>query len=683
MDKPQAKDPSRRAEADRIEKLKKEIDRIRYAYHVLDKPVVSEAVKDSLQHELAKLEEQFPELVTPDSPTQRVAGKPLEKFAKVIHRTPMLSLNDAFDFDEVKAWGERIKKLEPAGKFDYFAELKMDGLAVALEYENGIFMRGSTRGDGVTGEDITQNLKTIEAIPLRLNVDGRKLKVAKVEVRGEVFMSKKALEKLNLEQTKKGLKTFANTRNAAAGTLRQLDPRVTASRKLDCFIYDLATDLGQKTHQEAHQKVKELGFKVNPKNQPGQNLEEVEKYHQKWAKEKEKLPYGTDGIVVVVNNLGLFQRLGVVGKAPRGMLAYKFAPAQATTEVLDIKVQVGRTGTLTPVAHLKPVSVQGVTISRATLHNEDEIRKKDIRIGDTVVVQRAGDVIPEVTSVLKNLRPKNAASPAGEFHFPRTCPLCGSKVVRISGEAAHKCTNKKCFAVQRRGLYHFAGKGAFDIEGLGPKILNKFIEEGLIKDGADLFTLKEGDIAPLERFAEKSAQNIISSIQSKKKIALSRFIYALGILQVGEETAVDLAREFGTLDKLTSAGLENIQKIPDIGPVVSQSVYDYFQDKEHGRLLARLLKAGVKIESEIYKKSDKLEGQIFVLTGGLESITREEAKDKIRMLGGEASESVSKKTTFVVAGKEPGDKLDKARKLGVRIINEEKFLRLLEKGGKG
>lgn len=661
---------------ERIEKLRKEINRIRYFYHVLDKQIVSDAVKDSLQHELAQLEEQFPDLITPDSPTQRVAGKPLAKFAKVTHRTQMLSLQDAFSFEEMRAWEDRIAKLISGQKLDYYVELKMDGLAVALEYKDGVFVRGSTRGDGITGEDVTQNLKTIEAIPLKLE---KPIK-GYLEVRGEVFMTKKALEELNKQQIKKKLPAFANTRNAAAGSIRQLDPKIVASRQLDVYIYDLVTDLGQKTHQEAHQKAKELGFKVNLNNQHCGNLKEVEEYHQKWAKQREKLPYGTDGIVIVVNNLTILQNLGVVGKAPRGMIAYKFAPTQATTMVLDITVQVGRTGTLTPVAHLKPVQVQGATISRATLHNEDEIRKKDIRIGDTVVIQRAGDVIPEVVEPIKNLRPKNAKV----FHFPKKCPFCGSKVARVLGEAAHKCTNKNCFAIQRRGLYHFVGQGAFDIEGLGPKILNKFIEEGLIKDAADLFTLKEGDIEPLERFAEKSAQNIVSSIQSHikpKKIPLSKFIYALGILHVGEETAVDLAKEFGSLDRLMKVNLDEIQKVPDIGPVVAKSVYDYFQDTktpEKRKFILKLLKVGVKVEGEAkFVKSNKLKGQIFVLTGGLESITREEAKEKIRMLGGEASESVSRKTSFVVVGSEPGEKLEEARKLGIKTIGEKEFRKIL------
>jgi len=531
----------------RIKKLRELIEKYRYAYHVLDKSLVSDAVNDSLKHELQELENQYPDLVTPDSPTQRVGGKPLEKFEKVIHERPMLSLTDAFSFDELKEWETRNSKITPL-RWNYFAELKIDGLAVSLIYENGIFVRGATRGDGRVGEDVTQNLKTIEAIPLRLNskfeirnskqIQNPKFKLPKrIEVRGEAFMSIKTFEEINQEQEKKGQPKFANPRNAAAGSIRQLDPKITASRKLSFYAYDLVTDLGQKTHQEAHEIMKLLGFPTNPHNQYCKNLDEVEKYHQKWATERQKLPYWTDGIVVVVNDLEILKKLGVVGKAPRGMIAYKFPPEEATTIVEDITVQVGRTGALTPVAVLKPVLVAGSTISRATLHNEDEIKRKDIRIGDTVVVRKAGDVIPEVASVLKDMRTGREK----QFKMPKKCPVCGGPVIRPAGEAIARCINKNCFAQNFRRYQHFISKPAFDIAGVGPKILAKFIDEGLIKDPADLFTLKEGDIAPLERFAEKSARNIVESIQSHKKVSLGRFIYALGIRNVGEETAYDIA----------------------------------------------------------------------------------------------------------------------------------------------
>jgi DNA ligase (NAD+) len=572
----------------------------------------------------------------------------------------------------------------------YFCELKMDGLAVTLIYEDGIFKQGATRGDGHIGEDVTQNLKTIEAIPLRLKVGevkSQKLNVKRIEVRGEVFMTKKALEELNREQKKKGLSVFANPRNAAAGAIRQLDPKITASRQLDFYAYEMVTDLGQKTHQEVHEIMKKLGLKVNPENKLCKDLKDVEDYHQKWAKEREKLLYETDGVVVVINNLKIFQKLGVVGKAPRAMVAYKFAPEQAETVVEDIHVQVGRTGILTPVAWLKPVNIRGVTISRATLHNEDEIKKKDVRIGDTVVVQRLGDVIPGVSGVLKDMR----TGKEKEFHFPKTCPLCGGKTQRKEGEAAWRCLNKNCYAIQRRGMQHFISKAAFDIVGVGPKILDKFIDEGLIKDAADLFTLTEGDIVPLERFAEKSAQNIVATIREHKKTTLARFIYALGIGNVGEETAHDIANIVNLkvkseklkdiLEALKNMKLEEWQEIKDVGPVVAKSIYQFFKDKKNLDLIEKLFKVGVKISEPTFAKAtagkQKLAGKIFVFTGGLETLTRDEAKDKVRQLGGDVSESVSKETDFVVVGSEPGSKYDNAKRLNIKIISEQEFLKLI------
>jgi len=573
----------------------------------------------------------------------------------------------------------------------YFCELKMDGLAVALIYEDGIFKKGATRGDGHIGEDVTQNLKTIEAIPLRLAGEAK----GTIEVRGEAFMNKKTLEKINQEQKKKGLSVFANPRNAAAGAIRQLDPKITASRQLDFYAYEMVTDLGQKTHQEVHEIMKKLGLKVNPENKLCQDLKEVEAYHQKWAKEKEKLPYETDGVVVVTNDLEIFQKLGVVGKAPRAMVAYKFAPEQAETVVEDIKVQVGRTGILTPVAWLKPVNVYGVTVSRATLHNEDEIKKKDIKINDTVIVQRAGDVIPEVVGVLKDMR----TGKEKEFHFPAKCPLCGGKTERKEGEAAWRCLNKNCYAIQRRGMQHFISKAAFDIVGVGPKILDKFIDEGLIKDAADLFTLTEGDIVPLERFAEKSAQNIVATIREHKKTTLARFIYALGIGNVGEETAYDIADVVNSklktqmskevIEVLKNMKLEEWQEIKDVGPVVAKSIYQFFKDKKNLDLIEKLFKVGVEIESQKYSpkrrnskefpniKNQKLTGKIFVFTGGLETLTRDEAKDKVRQLGGDVSESVSQETDFVVVGSEPGSKYDNAKQLKIKILSEKEFLKLI------
>lgn len=668
----------------RIEKLKELIEKYRYSYHVLDKSLVSDEVNDSLKHELQEIETKYPDLVTSDSPSQRVGGKPLDKFQKITHEVPMLSLVDAFNIDEVRAWEERNEKIV-SDRYDYFAEIKIDGLAVALTYENGEFVRGATRGDGKVGEDVTQNLKTIEAIPLKVTSD--KLQVNKFEVRGEVYMPKKVFEELNHKYQKEGKALLANPRNAAAGSIRQLDPKISAERKLSFIAWDLL-GVGAKTHAthaESHQILSELGFKTIKENQHCKNIEEIEKFKKHIEKEREKLPFQIDGTVILVNDNRLRDNLGVVGKAPRGMIAYKFAPEEATTVVEDIIVQVGRMGTLTPVAVLKPILVAGSIVSRATLHNEDEIRKKDIRIKDTVIVHKAGDVIPEVEKVIKELRPRNTK----EFHFPKVCPVCGGKVVRESGKAAYRCLNKKCFVVQRRQLEHFVGRPSFDMAGLGPKILNKFIDEGLIKDATDLFALTEGDIEHLERFAEKSAKNIVKSIQNHKEIVLPRFIYALGIPNIGEETARDIADVVNSkheirnpkqiLNLLKSKKLENWQEIEDIGPVVAKSIFDYFHDKKNLHFIERLFKAGVRVTSyKLQVTSNKLQGKIFVFTGGLESLTRDEAKEKVRALGGDASESVSKETSYVVAGTDPGEKYDCAKKLNVKIISEKQFLDLIK-----
>jgi len=665
----------------RIEKLRELIEKYRYAYHVLDKSLVSDEVNDSLKHELQELENQFPDLITPDSPTQRVGGKPLDKFTKVTHDQPMLSLTDAFSFDELKEWETRNQKLEKE-KFDYFGELKMDGLAVSLIYENGIFIQGATRGDGKIGEDVTQNLKTIDAIPLRLSHD------ISCEVRGEVYMPIEVFKKLNIKYQKEGKAVLANPRNAAAGSIRQLDPKISAERKLDFVAWDLI-GVTKKTHQGLHDELKNLGFKVIKENRHCQNLKDVEDFKQEIEKKREKLPFQIDGIVVLINNNKIRESLGVVGKAPRGMIAYKFAPEEATTVIEDIIVQVGRMGTLTPVAVLKPVLVAGSTISRATLHNEDEIRKKDIKIGDTVVIHKAGDVIPEVEKVLKELRPKNAR----EFSFPKTCPVCGGKVLRGEGKAAYRCLNKNCATIQKKSIEHFVGRAAFDIVGLGPKILDKFLEEGLIKDAADLFGLKEAEIEHLERFAEKSAENIVRSIQSHKEIDFPRFIYALGIPNVGEETAYDIAGSINPKSAFRHAFLnpkqitnilksqtkENWEEIADIGPIVAKSVYDYFHNQRNIRFIERLFQAGVKIKfASISNK--KLAGIFFVFTGGLKTISRDDAKKIVRELGGKTSESVSKETDYVVAGSEPGEKYSHARQLNVKIISEKEFSELI--GGK-
>ena len=661
----------------RIEKLRKLIDQYRYEYHVLDKPSVSDAVNDSLKHELQELEDRFPDLITPDSPTQRIGGEPLDKFKKVTHKTRMLSLIDAFSFDELKEWVERDKRTLGMSelKTDFFTELKMDGLAVSLTYKNGNLSVGATRGDGTIGEDVTNNLKTIEAIPLHLRRDSKyygQAKKVELVVRGEIYMSKSAFEKVNREQKKGGGATFANPRNASAGSVRQLNPKITANRELSFVAWSMETYLEQKFHHQEHEIMQDLGFRVIKENKLCHSLNEVEKFKEEIEKKREKLDFQIDGIVVVVDDDRLFDRLGVVGKAPRGQIAYKFAPEQATTIVKNIIVQVGRTGKLTPVAVFKSTLVAGSTISRATLHNEDEMNKKDIRIADTVVIQKAGDVIPEVVSVIKKLRPSNAK----KFVFPKRCPICGSKVVRVPGEAAHRCTNKNCFAKQKRQIQHFVSKGGMDIEGLGPKIIEQLIKEGLIKHEGDLYKITEDDLKPLERFAEKSAENLVESIKNSKKVPLGRFIYALGILNVGEETAYDLASRFGTLEKIESVSLDELEKVQDIGFVVAKSIFNYFRDHRNLEKIKDLIDSGVRIEAQKQIKS-QIKGLTFVITGGLKGYSREGAKQAIRERRGEVHETVTKDTDYVILGSEPGSKYDKAKRLGTKIITEEQFKNLL------
>ncbi len=658
----------------RIRKLKKAIAKYRYEYHVLDKSSISPEALDSLKHELKKLEDEFPDLITSDSPTQRVAGKPLQGFKKVSHRVPMLSLEDVFSREEFLEWVGRIKKLlrlDPAAAGpELFAELKFDGLACSLVYKNGILERAATRGDGKVGEDVTANIRTIEAVPLRLesNIKGE------IEIRGEVIITKKAFEKINHEQKKKGGAIYANPRNLAAGSLRQLDPKITAGRRLDFHAYDMVADLGQKFHSEEHAILKELGFKTDNLALAMSRAEEIFRFKERVERERENLPYGIDGLVVQVDDNKIFQKLGVAGKAPRGSVAFKFSPKEATTRVKNVIVQVGRTGKLTPVAVLEPVEVGGVTISRASLHNEEEIHRLGLKTGDTVVVGRAGDVIPDVRKVLKELRRGREK----EFHMPKKCPVCEHGVKREKGGPLTFCKNKFCSAKHRENIYHFVSKHAFDVDGLGPKIVDVLLDEGLIQDAADIFDLKEGDIQPLERFGEKSAANIVAAVKAKSKISLPRFLIALGILHVGEETAEDLADRFGSLEKLEKAGLAELQNISNVGDVIAKSVYDWFRDPYQKRFLKKLLKR-ITIE-KYHAPSGKLKGKKFVITGTLENLTRDEAKARVRKLGGDASETVSKETDYLVAGSDPGSaKLERAQKLGVKIIDEKEFLKLIGK----
>jgi len=679
----------------RIAKLREEINHHRYLYHVLDRQEISDAALDSLKHELYKLEQQYPDLITPDSPTQRVGGEALAKFKKVTHSVPMLSIEDVFSEEELVDWEAKIKRIVPHTKFEYFGEIKMDGLAISLIYENEILVEGSTRGDGKIGEEITQNLKTIEAIPLRLHKPEQKLvneflkkfgheldhkKFLKklenlnerIEIRGEAFMDKKVFEKINKEQEKKGEKIFANPRNAAAGSIRQLDPKITASRKLDFFGYDLLADFGQTTHEQTHAILRLIGVKDNPLNRHCQDLKEIEAFHDYVYKEREHLHYWTDGVVGVINNLKLFQKLGVVGKTPRGIVAYKFPAQEATTIIEDVKFSVGRTGVLTPVADLKPVLIGGTTVSHATLHNLDEIKRLGVKIGDTVIVEKAGDVIPKVIKVFPKLR----TGKEKEIHTPKKCPICGGPVIRKPGEVGIYCANIDCFAIQERQIDHFVSKAGMDIEGMGPQITEQLINTGLISNAADIYELEKGDLEPLERFGEKSAQNIIEAINKSKNVTLAKFLFALGIRHVGEETAITLANHFGSLEKLAKASLEDLYKVADIGEIVAKSIYEYLRDKKSLKLINDLLKH-VKI-AKVEKAKQILAGKTFVLTGSMESMARDQAKDKIRSLGGDVSSSVSKNTDYVVAGAEPGSKFDRAKKLGVKIINENEFLKLLK-----
>ncbi|MFA6274122.1 MAG: NAD-dependent DNA ligase LigA [Candidatus Paceibacterota bacterium] len=663
----------------RIKKLRNEIARLREAYHIKNSPNVTDDVYDSLNRELRSLIKEFPEFDDLNAPENRIGGKALDKFEKVKHKIRMLSLNDAFSYEELEDWEKRIKKLLPSlrgglgrGEINYFCEVKFDGLAVSLIYEDGKFIRGATRGDGFIGEDITQNLRTIHSIPLSLTRRGAGGEVSKyIEVRGEALMSKKTLENLNKQNIKNNKPIFANARNAAAGSLRQLDPKLSAERKLDFYAWDLISTDEFKTHSEKHKLLKLLGFNVDDNEIICKNLEEVKNFIKKFEKIRPDFAYGTDGIVISMDDLNLQETLGVIGKAPRYVVAFKYPAEKATTIIKEIKIQVGRTGVLTPLAIFEPTLVAGSTVSKATLHNMDQIERLDVRIGDTVVIEKAGDVVPAVVEVLPKLR----TGKEKKFKMPEYCPICGTKIIQKKELVAYFCINPKCPAKNQRYLQHFVS--VFEIYELGPKILNRFKDEGLITDAADIFTLTKEDIAPLERFGEKSAENIIREIENKKRISFGKFLWALGILHVGEETARDLASNFGTIEKLKKASLEEINEIENIGPAVTKSVYDFFQDKNNLTFIEKLLKNGVVIEKEKKKENGKFMGMIFVLTGTLSSMSRELAKEKIIKLGGKVSGSVSKNTSYVLVGENPGSKLTDAQKLGVKIIDEKQFMNML------
>lgn len=677
----------------RISKLRTEIDRLRYQYHVEDRLEISEAALDALKHELYKLEQEHPDLITPDSPTQRVAGKPAAGFRKVTHRSPMLSIEDAFSFDEVTAWRDRLKKLRSSASFDFYAEPKMDGLAVSLVYQNGQLTVGATRGDGRVGEDVTLNLRTIEAIPLVLRHPAEKeidafLKkwhgsvnatnvrrllashAGRIEARGEVYMTKKQLAKLNKALEKKGEPLLANPRNASAGSIRQLDPKMAADRGLTFMAYGLIGDHGLATNEQKHEALRLLGFPVNPLGGRCPDLDEVAKVFAYLEKMREKLDYWIDGLVVSINDDALFQALGVVGKTPRGYLAWKFAAEQGTTVVRDIIVSVGRTGALTPVAVMEPVQLVGTTVTHASLHNEDEIERLGLKIGDTVIVEKAGDVIPKVIKVLPNLR----TGKEKPFRMPKKCPICGSNVERREGEVATICTNRGCFAQEVQRLLHFVSRGAVDIRGLGDKIVEQLIQEGLVREEADFYKLTPDDLKGLERFAEISANKLVNEIQAHKTIPLDRFINALGIRHVGEETASDLAQHFGSFEKFRATSKEDLRNVEGIGEIVAESIDAFFRDAHEKKRIDHLLNE-VKVGHVAKRAPGKFTGTTWVITGSLDAMSRDEAKDRIRALGGDVSESVSKKTTYVVVGAEPGSKYDKAKKLGVEMLDEKTFLK--------
>jgi DNA ligase (NAD+) len=655
----------------RLKNLRTEIEAHARAYYEYDAPTISDEAYDSLVREVKTLEKEHPHLADPNAIIYRVGGKPLDAFVKVSHEIRMLSLNDAFSFEELFDWEKRIQKLAPTSTFEYFCELKMDGLASSLIYIDGMLTKAVTRGDGLVGEDITQNVKTISSVPLVLTGTHKGL----LEVRGEIVMSKATLARLNKKYEKEGRPLLANTRNAAAGSVRQLDPKLARERGLDFFAWDIARGTDKKTHAALHAYLREIGFAVVPFEGVAPDLQEVEKVISYIEQQRTTLEYGTDGVVVQVNDLSLHTTFGVVGKAPRYAIAYKYAAEQATTTVTAISIQVGRTGILTPLAHFVPTKVAGSTVSKATLHNIDQIRRLDIRVGDTVIIQKAGDVIPEVVEVLATLRPKKTVV----FEMPTMCPECEGKVVQKKGTSGEEsvgyyCGNPDCPAKQTKNLVHFVK--TMEIYEVGPKIVDRLQEEGLITDAADLFMLEEADLAGLERFGAKSAENIIREIQSKKNPPLDRFITALGIVHVGEQTGRDLALHFKSFDAFWKSSAEDLDSIENIGPAVVESIAAYTKSAYGNHFIKKLFAAGVEPVSLKIKKGGVFEGKSIVLTGTL-SISREEAKKLIQQNGGKLSSSVSAKTDYVLVGENPGSKADEAEKLGVKILSEEVFLKML------
>ncbi len=655
------------AAAARINDLRAEIEYHRHLYHVKDTQEISDAALDSLKKELQDLESQYPDLVTPDSPTQRVGGQPLPNLTPVTHAVRMTSLQDAFSADDLTQWEERNYKLL-AGPYEYFVQLKIDGVAISLVYENGQLVRAVTRGDGTTGEDVTHAIRTIEAIPLRLS----HAPAGRLEIRGEIYLLKKDFELLNQRQSALGEKLYANPRNLAAGSIRQLDPKIAATRPLRFFAWELTSGYSVASRTEEYAVLQNLGLPVPPDSQLFPNLTEVIAYLKTEENRRLHYPFLVDGAVLKINDLTINQRLGIVGKAPRGSIAFKFAAEEATTTVQNILVQVGRTGALTPVAELKPVLVAGTTVSRATLHNADEIKRKDVRIGDTVIIRKAGDIIPEIVQVLPKLRPADSRP----FHMPKKCPVCASPVARDPNGVVYRCSSPTCFPIQREKILHAVSRSAFDIEGLGEKIVEQLLQSGLIQDAADLWHLTEGDLIPLERFADKSARKLVEEIQAHTTVSLNRFLVALSIPHVGGITALDLARAFPTLTQLQSANADQLNSLDGIGPIVAEAVSAWFADRHNQTLVQKYLAAGLKLTS--VAQTGSLQGKTFVFTGTMSDLSRDEAKQLVQAHGGKIASTVGPNVDYVVIGADPGSKAAKAQKLGLTILSPTQFQRLVK-----
>ncbi len=656
------------------EELRSQVNYHDYLYFVKDEPEISDAEYDQLMQRLRAIEAHYPELITPDSPTQRVSGQPVEAFGVVEHREPLLSLANAFSLEELQAWHRRAAGLAEVERFEMVVEPKIDGLAVALVYEGGRFLQGATRGDGIHGENITENLRTIRSIPMQV----RDASVpARFEVRGEVYMPKTAFQRLNDQRADKGEPLFANPRNSAAGSVRQLDPRITASRQLDIWVYQLGWTVDRarpSSHWETLHWLGELGFRINPHVARCHDLKEVGRHYQGWAEKRHDLEYEIDGLVVKIDRLDLQERLGYVGREPRWAVAYKFPPIQATTKLLKIAINVGRTGSLNPFAVLEPVQVGGVVVKQATLHNEDDVRRKDIRVGDTVIVQRAGDVIPQVVGPVTSKR----SGKRRRFVMPKRCPVCGGEVVRPEGEAMSYCVNPTCPAQAFRLLTHFVGRGAMDIDGLGEQWAYALLDNGLVESPADLFTLTREQLLELDRMGPVMADKIVSNIEAAKRRPLSRLLFALGIRHVGSELAEILASEFGSLEAIAAARPEELEAVPAVGPKIAESVHEYFRGKRQRKVILKLKRSGVNmVQERVEPATGPLTGQTFVVTGALASMTRSEAEAKLKALGASIGSSVTKKTTYLLMGESPGSKLQEAQQYGTKLMDEQELLRLL------